>query len=159
MSFLRGLHNYFIPYVSCILVTLLAEASPWFKLRCNNLASEIFPVFLFLGPVIYSRNACNDVGNQAEYVMCSYWFRSSHWLFSSRYRKNARLEVSLGIIRSYQFVRAITNCWSLLNFRLAIKYLFILLDGHLIPEDDLGSWEKWKPTVTAWRARKFSRLR
>lgn len=30
-----------------------------------------------------------------------------------------------------------------------------LLDGHLLPEEDLGSWDKWKPTVTARRARKF----
>jgi len=29
-----------------------------------------------------------------------------------------------------------------------------LLDGHLLPED-WGSWEKWKPAVTAWRASKF----
>lgn len=42
---------------------LLAEPSPWFKLSCNKLASEMCPDLLSLGPVIYSRNACNDIGN------------------------------------------------------------------------------------------------
>jgi len=30
------------------------------------------PDFLFVGPVIYSRDACNDIGNQAEYFGCAY---------------------------------------------------------------------------------------
>lgn len=32
----------------------------------------MLPDFLFLGPVIYSRNACSDIGNQVEYFVCSY---------------------------------------------------------------------------------------
>lgn len=48
---------------------LLAEASLWIILSCNNLTLEKFPGFSFLGPFIHNRNACNEIGNQAEYFV------------------------------------------------------------------------------------------
>lgn len=38
-------------------------------LSCDNLTLEKFPDYSFSGPLIYSRNACHEIGNQAEHCV------------------------------------------------------------------------------------------
>lgn len=61
----------------------------------------MFPHFLFLGPAIYSRNTCKGVVNQAEHSVfpLNTGSRNYHRRFSSKYRKNARLELAFGVIK------------------------------------------------------------
>lgn len=105
---------------------LLAEPSPWFKLSCNKLASEMFLHFLSLGPVIYSRNACNDIGNQGN--QAEYYQTLDLDLVTGRFLldtgKMPDWNSPLVSLRCYQSIRVKRNCRSLLNFSLAIKYLF-----------------------------------
>lgn len=60
---------------------LLAEASLWITLSCNNLTLEKFPDFSFSGPFIYSRNACNEIEKQVEHLMCLHQHQiwNSYW--------------------------------------------------------------------------------
>lgn len=77
-----GKYNYFIFkgilqlfHTLCMaesLPLLLAEPSLWVILSCNNLTLEKFPDFPFSGPLFYSRNACHEIGTQAEHLVCLY---------------------------------------------------------------------------------------